>query len=157
MSLIFFRKFTFFGILFFTLIAHGYASTSSLIQISQPRARAAQKGGNSAVFLDIKGINDRLIQVTCEDCTTVELHTHLTEIEEAQEGHKIEVKRMRPVPFIQITKDAVTELKPGGLHIMLLDLKKPLAEGETVKLTLFFEKSPPVEVIAPVKKSCGCH
>ena len=38
------------------------------------------------------------------------------------------------------------ELKPGGVHLMLLDLKSPLKQGEKVKATLMFEQAGRVEV-----------
>lgn len=41
-------------------------------------------------------------------------------------------------------------LQPGGNHIMLLDLKQPLAEGEQVSLTLTFEHAPPMGIRARV-------
>ena len=44
-----------------------------------------------------------------------------------------------------VAGDTVT-LKPGSFHIMLMDLKHPLERGETVPLTLTFEKAGPVEV-----------
>jgi copper(I)-binding protein len=46
-------------------------------------------------------------------------------------------------------------LKPGGYHVMLMELKQPLKEGETVPVTLTFEdkagKRQTVEVKAPVR------
>jgi copper(I)-binding protein len=48
-----------------------------------------------------------------------------------------------------------TELKPGGYHVMLMELKQPLKEGETVPVMLTFEdkagKRQTVEVKAPVR------
>jgi len=41
-------------------------------------------------------------------------------------------------------------LQPGGNHIMLLDLKQPLAAGEQVSLTLTFEHAPPMGIRARV-------
>jgi copper(I)-binding protein len=51
------------------------------------------------------------------------------------------VMKMRPVGQINIAPDKPTELKPGGLHIMLVDLVKPLAPGEAVPLTLTFKSA----------------
>ena len=42
-------------------------------------------------------------------------------------------------------------LKPGGYHIMLMDLKQPLKEGDLLKLTLVFEKAGEIEVEATVE------
>ncbi len=38
------------------------------------------------------------------------------------------------------------ELKPGGLHVMFMGLNRPLAEGQTVKVTLEFETAGKVEI-----------
>ncbi len=77
--------------------------------------------------------------------------SEITELHETVEG------RMRRVKAIEIPAGGKVELKPGGLHIMLINLKKPLKEGDTVELTLKFEKSGEVKVQAPVRKGMGGH
>lgn len=47
--------------------------------------------------------------------------------------------KMRPVPAIAVKAHGQTQLKPGSFHIMLIELKQPLKEGETVALTLGFD------------------
>ena len=47
---------------------------------------------------------------------------------------------------IEIPAGGKVELKPGGYHIMFLGLDKQVMEGETVKITLTFEKAGAVEV-----------
>jgi periplasmic copper chaperone A len=47
------------------------------------------------------------------------------------------VMKMRPVENIALPPGKAVKLAPGGLHIMLLDLKRPLKEGDKVPLTLF--------------------
>ena len=42
-------------------------------------------------------------------------------------------------------------LKPGGYHVMLIGLKKPLAAGESIPLTLTFEKAGNISVTVPVR------
>ena len=49
------------------------------------------------------------------------------------------VMKMRPLPALDLPAGQAVELKPGGYHIMLLDLKQPVAQGSTVPLTLVFE------------------
>ena len=57
------------------------------------------------------------------------------------------VARMRPVESgVLIRPGETVEFKPGGLHAMLLDLKRPLKQGETVAGTLVFEKAGTVAV-----------
>lgn len=49
------------------------------------------------------------------------------------------VMRMRPITALDLPANRTVELKPGGYHVMLMDLKQPLAEGDTVPLTLTVE------------------
>ena len=48
--------------------------------------------------------------------------------------------QMREVKGYDVPAAGTFELKPGGAHLMLMDLKRPLKEGEKVPLTLKFEK-----------------
>ena len=58
-----------------------------------------------------------------------------------------EVMRMRPLETgLEIKPGATVELKPGGYHIMFMDLTEPLKEGQTLKGTLLFEKAGAVTV-----------
>ncbi len=50
-----------------------------------------------------------------------------------------DVMRMRAVPVLELPAGKPVELKPGGFHVMLLDLKAPLAKDSTVPLTLTFK------------------
>lgn len=65
------------------------------------------------------------------------------------------VMRMRQIPALQLPAGKTVELKPGSYHVMLLDLKQQVKEGDTVPLTLVFEgkdgKRESVEVKAPVR------
>ena len=55
--------------------------------------------------------------------------------------------RMKPVEGgLEIGPGATVELRPGGYHLMFMDLKEPLREGRTVKGTLVFEKAGTLEV-----------
>jgi len=58
------------------------------------------------------------------------------------------VMKMRPVEDIDVPPAAPVELKPGGLHIMLLGLTAPLKEGDSFPLTLTFAKAG--EITVPV-------
>ncbi len=57
---------------------------------------------------------------------------------------------MRPVEFIELKAGTAVEMKPGGYHIMLFDLVKPLAVGDTIKVTLILEKAGEIVVDVPV-------
>jgi copper(I)-binding protein len=56
-----------------------------------------------------------------------------------------DVMTMRPAGAIVLPAGKPVELKPGGLHLMLMDLKQPLAAGSSVPLTLLLKDSRGVE------------
>jgi copper(I)-binding protein len=65
------------------------------------------------------------------------------------------VMKMRAVTGLELPAGNAVELKPGGYHVMLLDLKQELKTGDSVPVTLVIEgaggKRESVEVKAPVK------
>lgn len=73
---------------------------------------------------------------------TLELH------EMKREG---EMMRMSPVQSIAVPAGGQVELRPGGLHLMLFGLKKPLVTGDTVHVTLTLDDGSRVAVAAPVR------
>jgi len=65
------------------------------------------------------------------------------------------VMRMNAVDRLPLPAGKAVELKPGGYHVMLMDLRQPLKEGDTVPVTLTFEdkagRKQTVEVKAQVR------
>lgn len=57
---------------------------------------------------------------------------------------------MREVDSIDLPAGVAVELKPGGYHIMLIDLVNPLEVGTTLKITLVFEKAGSITIDVPV-------
>ena len=87
---------------------------------------------------------DRLIAARTPVARAVEFHS--MSIDSAN------VMQMRAQPRIEIPAGGKLELRPGGpLHLMLLDLKRPLKEGNRFPLTLVFERSGEVEVMVWVQ------
>jgi copper(I)-binding protein len=72
----------------------------------------------------------KLVDASSPVAGVVEIH------EMAMEGN---VMKMRAVPSLDLPAGRTVELKPGGYHVMLMDLKRQLKEGETVPVTLVFE------------------
>jgi hypothetical protein len=69
-----------------------------------------------------------------------------------------DVMRMREVKAIDLPKGKTVTLKPGGLHIMLMNLPKPIAPGDLIPLTLTVEsggKRQTVEVKAEARAAMG--
>lgn len=85
----------------------------------------------------------KLVSASNPASKVTELHTHLNE------GG---VMKMRQVPSMEVKAGGTTELKPGSLHVMLIDLVTTLKEGDVVPLTLTFDDGSTVEVKAMVKK-----
>jgi len=108
--------------------------------IAQPWSRAAGQGGTGAGFLTISNRGsaaDRLLGASSAAARATELHTHM------REG---EVMRMRPVAGIEIPPGGTVTLEPGAFHLMLIGLTAPLKQGETVPVTLRFERAGEVRV-----------
>jgi len=55
------------------------------------------------------------------------------------------VMKMRAVPGLDLPAGKAVELKPGGYHVMLMDLKAPLKKDTTIPLTLVFKDARGVE------------
>jgi periplasmic copper chaperone A len=62
------------------------------------------------------------------------------------------VMMMREIKGLEIKPGEAVELKPGGYHVMFMDLTGPLKAGEPVKGTLTFEKAGQIEVLFPVSQ-----
>ena len=64
-----------------------------------------------------------------------------------------DVPAPRPIAGVDIPAGGTLELKPGGYHIMLINLKQELKVGDKIELTLTFEKAAPIVVTAEVRES----
>ncbi len=122
-------------------------NAASSVSVTDPYVRAVAPGHkSSAAFMKLNNAGDAEHAVVSADSATaniVELHTHV------KEGGMM---KMRQIERITIPAGGKTELKPGGLHVMLIDLKQTLKAGDTVSLTLVFEDGSKTEVRAPVRK-----
>ena len=112
------------------------------IEIGHPWARATPRGASVAAgYLKLTNTGttpDRLIGMSVAVSDRVEVHEMAT-----VEG----VMKMRPVKDgLEIEPGQSVELKPGGLHLMMLDLKQQLQQGQRVKGTLVFEKAGKVDI-----------
>ncbi|MDX2158130.1 MAG: copper chaperone PCu(A)C [Hyphomicrobiaceae bacterium] len=127
-------------------VAKDVKSKDGAVTVSTPWARATPGGAKiGAAFLEISSGagGDAVVSASSPVAGKVELHTH------ANDGG---VMRMRQIEAIDVPASGKVTLKPGGLHIMLMDLKQPLKEGEAIDLTLSFRKAGEVKVQVPVLK-----
>lgn len=110
--------------------------------LASPWSRATPGGAKiGAGFVTIEnkgGQPDRLIAGASPIAGKIEIHEMSVE-----RG----VMRMRLLPKgLAIPAGGKVELKPGGYHIMFIDLKRPLVKGQAVKATLTFEKAGKIEI-----------
>ena len=112
-----------------------------LLRVSNPFTRATPPGAVVAgAFMSIQNQGkeaDRLVSASSPVAGVVEIH------EMTMDGG---LMKMRAVNGIDLKPGATVELRPGGYHIMLEDLKRPLKDGEQIPLTLTFEKGGVLEV-----------
>ena len=129
-----------------TMSAAAHEASNAGVTVAHPWARATPGGvKNGAAYLEIKtaaGVTDRLISASSPVAGRVEIHTHI------KDG---DVMRMRRVDDIALKPESSVVLQPHGDHVMLMDLKAPLKEGDLLKMTLTFEKAGPLEVEATVE------
>jgi periplasmic copper chaperone A len=117
------------------------AATASLAQVKIDQAWArptvpGQQGGGG--FLSLTSASaDRLVGGSTPLAQRFELHTM------AMKG---DVMEMRQIDAIELPAGKTVELKPGGLHVMFIGLKQPLALGSKVPVTLKFEKAGEIQV-----------
>ena len=93
----------------------------------------------------------KLVSVTTPAAGIAEVH------EMKMDG---DIMRMREIPQLALPAGQTVELKPGGLHVMLMDLKQPFAKDAKVPFTLHFKDAKgvdsqlsvtlPVAAVAPV-------
>jgi periplasmic copper chaperone A len=125
-------------------VSTALAQTGEL-QISSPWARATPGNAeNGAAYVTILSpAADRLVSVLSPVAKKAELHTM------SMAGM---VMQMRPLAGLDIPAGQPVTLKPGGDHVMLLGLNRPLREGQSFPLTLTFENAGAREVMVAVGK-----
>ena len=127
------------------LACAGLADAAEALRVSSAWARATPPGAQvGAVYLRIDGAAapDRLLGGSSPRARSVGLH----EVEVVSG-----VSRMRPRDGLDIPAGARVELAPQGLHLMLVGLETPLRAGETVPLTLRFERAGEVTIRIEVR------
>jgi len=131
-------------------LSPGYAQNADYnvgsIQISQPWARATPKGASAgAAYMTVtnKGTGpERLSCVSSDAAAMCQIH----------EMSMVDgVMKMRPVEGgLEIKPGETVTLKPGGFHVMLINLKHPLQQGQTFEATLKLESAGTVQVQFPI-------
>lgn len=141
-----------FAAAFLTLLcplAQAADSKTNAIELQDAHARVIPGSKVGAAYLRITNAGkepDRLVAVSTTVAGSAELHTVTND-----NG----VMKMRPIDGITVKPGETVELKPGGMHIMLMGVRDGLKPGDTVPLTLTFDKAGEKSISATVDKPMG--
>jgi hypothetical protein len=129
------------------LVAAPAWAQSSAIAVQQPWARATPGGAKTGVvymtIVNSGGADDQLVAASTP--IAVEAQLHQTSMDNG-------VIKMRPIAALDLKAGATVKLAPGGYHLMLVNLKQPLKDGDSFPLTLTFAKSGKQDVQVTVAK-----
>jgi periplasmic copper chaperone A len=118
----------------FAGVTYGHSNEKGDLQVRHSWSRATPPGAKVGVtYMEIRNSGAkpaRVIGASTPLARKVEMHVTT---------HDGGVARMREVKTLDIPAGGRVELRPGGSHLMLVDLVRPLAKGERIPLTLRFE------------------
>ena len=110
------------------------------------RGTVPQQKATGAFMQIVSAQGGKLVQASSPIAGVVEIHEMVMDNN---------VMKMRAIPGLDLPAGRAVELKPGGYHVMLMDLKRELKAGEQVPITLVVEdkggKRESIEVTAPVR------
>lgn len=121
-------------------------SKDGILTVHNAWARPAKQGMTSGAYLSIANGADQpdtLIDITTEAASMAEIHESYQ-----QNG----VSGMRPAGKLAIGPKSTLELMPGGYHIMLMQLDRELALGDTIELTLYFAEHDSLAIKVPIQR-----
>jgi copper(I)-binding protein len=134
--------------MFIASILISACSKQDSIEIKNQWVRASNDGQDvSAAYMTIVSNEDTsLIAIDSDVADVIEIHSMSME-----NG----VMKMRMLDTLDLVAGKPTELSPGGFHLMLFDLKKPLAAGKEAHFTLHFKnkagQEKTISVTSPIK------
>jgi periplasmic copper chaperone A len=119
-----------------TLLISACGSSSAELTVQDAWARPAINGNNGAAYFIIENdtsSEDTLLSVTSDIASAVEVHMSM------MDGNGVMSMQMQEA--VTVPSGKTLEFKPGGLHVMLIRLNQDLKIGDTISLTLIFEKT----------------
>jgi periplasmic copper chaperone A len=144
-------------ILIALLVAACGGGSGSAITVTDPWSRTSPMvAGAGAAYMVVENTGsaaDNLLGGRSDVAKAVEVHETYEMAPEptASDGMGGGMMGMRRIDKLEIPAGGKVELKPGGYHIMLIDLTRELKAGETIEITLTFEKAGEVKVTAEVR------
>jgi hypothetical protein len=131
-------------ILIATLVWAAAGSALAQVNVSSAWARSTVpgQGGTGAFMTLVSKDGGKLLGAASPVAGVVELH------EMAMDNN---VMKMRAIAALELPAGREVQLKPGGYHVMLLDLKRPLKVGEKVQIELRLETRDGKRITQPVE------
>ncbi len=136
------KHFAFSALAALALAAHAQGGAPVDIQSAWARPTVTGQTGTGAFMRLTSKDGARVIGASSAVAGVVEIH------EMKMDGN---VMRMRAIAGLDLPPGSVVELRPGGYHMMLMDLKRPLAVGEKIKVELRLEMRNKKLVTQPVE------
>ena len=131
------------------------ASPAAGISVTDAWARSssamASAGAAYATITNTGSTADALIGAASPAAATVEVHE--TVVMGSPDASGGGMMGMQPIARVEIPAGGSLQLKPGSYHVMLIGLVKDLTVGDTIDLTLKFEKAGEITVKAQVRAS----
>lgn len=122
-----------------------------LLSASVPSDVAGTVELHETVMADESMTDDSMTETTMADDADTTMGGDMTDTTMGDD-HSSGMMTMRQVDKIEIPANETVALEPGGLHIMLLDMQKTLAVGDTVEVTLEFANAGEVTATAEVRE-----
>ena len=124
--------------------ATGAAANELSVSSAFARASATPMAKSAVAYVSIRNAGsqaDRLIAISTPVARSADLHTTV------MAG---DIMKMQPAGVVELPPGGQLEMQPGGLHVMLTGLAAPLKQGETIEMTLSFEKAGELKVSVPI-------
>ena len=129
------------------VMAHSFSQGD--IRVMHPWASVAATGASSPVYMTLTNAGtepDKLLAVEAKAAGRVE-------IQKAKKGSG--ATSYETIPAVDLGAKKTVQMQPGGMRVLLSDLKEPLRHEYTVPLTLVFERSGRVEIQVVIQKSAA--
>jgi periplasmic copper chaperone A len=142
MSLIMLKLFSLATFALLLFLAKGWAGELSVIEAYAPKS-LTPTASSAAVYFTISnsGVADRIISISTSAAATAMVHES-----KIVDG----IASMDMLEGVDVPADGTVVMAQGGLHVMLMGLKAPLKQGETLVLEVTFERAGVMKIEVPV-------
>lgn len=132
-----------FAWIFVLLLSGCSAPVAEGIEVRDAWTRPAMQGGNGAVYFAIRSSAvDEIDSISSDIAEAVELHESMM---------SSDVMQMHPLETVPLKAGEEVTFGPGGLHVMLVNLKQDLKTGDEIEITLHFKNYQDLPVRVPVQ------